>query len=88
MCHFVYKGTSLTITVKEKSVIPVADMRLAGYQSEVSTMSNIITFMPDAWTALRLEATCAAIGADVNSLKIAGQQWYSGTVLKVNFKVR
>jgi hypothetical protein len=27
---FVYKGTSLTITVKDKSVIPVAEMKLAG----------------------------------------------------------
>lgn len=27
---FVYRGTSLTITVKDKSVIPVDEMQLAG----------------------------------------------------------
>jgi len=27
---FVYRGTSLTITVKDKSVIPVEEMKLAG----------------------------------------------------------
>lgn len=27
---FVYRGTSLTITVADKSVIPVAEMKLAG----------------------------------------------------------
>lgn len=27
---FVYRGTSLTITVKDKSVIPVAEMKAAG----------------------------------------------------------
>jgi hypothetical protein len=27
---FVYRGTSLTLTVKDKSVIPVEEMKLAG----------------------------------------------------------
>jgi len=27
---FVYRGTSLTITVKDKSIIPVEEMKLAG----------------------------------------------------------
>jgi hypothetical protein len=27
---FVYRGTSLTVTVADKSVIPVAEMKLAG----------------------------------------------------------
>jgi len=43
-------------------------------------MSNIITIMPDDWTAFPLEETCNALGVDVNSLKMAGQQGYFASV--------
>jgi len=43
-------------------------------------MSNIITIMPDDWTAFPLEETCNALGVDVNSLKLASQQGYFTSV--------